>query len=169
MKKNIITKGTKLLLLISTVIAFTTMPLIANAGTKKNDLQVWTAYEGQLKLYVKNDQKVKKGQLLFFVEAQDPCMFPEELTKEKHSIEFAKVKYARYKKLVKTHAVSEEAYQDAWQDYVTAVDTYNLTKGKIREAHYYAPYDGTVKDILYPNDSGIGDGNPVLTLVKDHS
>ena len=35
MKKNIITKGTKLLLLISTVIAFTTMPLIANAGTKK--------------------------------------------------------------------------------------------------------------------------------------
>ncbi|MCP4180560.1 MAG: hypothetical protein GY756_22585, partial [bacterium] len=79
---------------------------------------------------------------------------------------FANVKYLRYKKLVKTHSVSDEAYQAAWQDYVTAVDTYNLTKANIKEAHYYAPYNGTVKDILYPNDSGIGDGNPVLTLVK---
>jgi multidrug resistance efflux pump len=166
MRKNFISKSTQLFVLISIIMAFTAMPLIANAGTKKVDLQVWTAYEGTLKLSVKEGQKIKKGQLLFYVEAIDPNMYPEHFAQLEHEVYFARLKYDRYKKLVKVHSVSEELYQDAWEKYVAAVDELKMTKANFKRAHYYAQYDGTVKNILYPNNSGIGDGNPVLTIVK---
>ncbi|MCP4180558.1 MAG: hypothetical protein GY756_22575 [bacterium] len=166
MGEIIIKRAAKLVLLLSIVTASTTMPLIGNAASEKKDLQVWTAYEGTLKLSVTEGQKVKKGQLLFYVESIDPNMYPEHFTQLEHEIYFAKLKYDRYKKLVNVHSVSEEAYQDAWQKYVEAVDTLKVAKANFKRAHYYAQFDGTVKNILYPNNSGIGDGNPVLTVAK---
>ncbi|HJO94265.1 MAG TPA: hypothetical protein QF753_12765 [Victivallales bacterium] len=163
MRKSIFTKGAKLTFLISTVTAFMIIPLMANAGTENSSMQqVYTSVEGNIKYYVKPGEKVKKGDPLFFVLCSDnnPALFFEN----ENNVKYYSILYSRRKKLVKTHAVAQEDVDSSLHDLIKAQNELASYLCKVKQGYYVAPYDCEIVKILYPQGSGIGDGNPAINI-----
>ena len=124
--------------------------------------QVWTSAKGNIIYYVKPGEKVKKGAPLFYIVNGDtsPAMFFQK----EHRIEFYRLIYERRKKLFKTRTVSQEAYDNALHDYITAKDEMAKFLAYAKQAYYTAPFDCEVIKLLYLQNSGIKDGNPAINI-----
>ena len=124
--------------------------------------QVWTAVEGNITYYVKPGDKVKKGDPLFLVVTTDtnPAVFFQDL----HNIEYYKIIFERREKLVNMRAISQEDYDSSLNDLTFAKDDLINYLFKFKEGFYVAPYDCEILKQLYPNGSGIGDGNPAINI-----
>ena len=124
--------------------------------------QVWTSVEGNIKYYVKPGDKVKKGAPLFYIANcdNDPAIFWSSL----HKINYYKKLFLRRKKLVETHAVSQEVVDNALHDLIDAEDELVLLISKAEQGFYVAPFDCEITKLLYLQDSGIGDGNPAINI-----
>ena len=124
--------------------------------------QVWTSVEGNVIYYVKEGDKVKEDTPLFFIlnSENDPGFF----WKIQHEVEYYRKLYLRRKKLIKSHAVSQEALDTALQNLVNAEDQLLTYIAKVSQAFYTAPFDCEITKLLYLQKSGIGDGNPAINI-----
>jgi hypothetical protein len=127
----------------------------------KGVTQVWTAYEGNIKYFVKEGQKVSEGTPLFFVKRND--MAPNSLELE-HNIAYTEKEFRRYAKLIKSHSVSQESFDDKEHAYQQAIDALAKWKANMRDCLYTAPFDCEVTKLLYLQGSGVGDGNPMINI-----
>ena len=155
--------STKLL----TVGLFTVMCLLFQFNVSADELpagvvQVWTSVEGNIKYYVKEGEKVKKGTPLFFIKTSDNN--PAHFWAIQHKIEYYRVLYARRAKLLKSHAVSQEDVDTALQNLISAEDEMTSYISATEQAFYKAPFDCEIVKLLYLQHSGMGDGNPAINI-----
>ena len=151
------------ILIVFAVIAPCLTPLTVLAEDLPEGVkQVWTSVEGNIIYYVKKGDKVKKDDPLFFVVTTDnnPALFFEY----QHKINYYKKLYNRRMKLIKTHAVSREDYDNAFQNYINARDEFVSYICKVKSGFYTAPFDCEIVELLYLQHSGIGDGNPAINI-----
>jgi hypothetical protein len=149
--------------MILAVITLCVMPVkVLGETLPKGVKQVWTSVEGNIIYYVKVGDKVKKGDPLFFVVCGDND--PELFFQIQHKIEYYRLLYLRRMKLIKTHAVSEEALDEAVFNLINSQDELALFISKLKQGFYEAPFDCEITKLLYPQKSGIGDGNPAINI-----
>ena len=132
----------------------------------KGESQVFTGYEGNVTYYTKIGQKLKKGAPLFFIQRNDLPSQASHIMSLKADLKFNKTTYERNKKLVKTHSVSVQAFDDSSQRYADAKNALNDYITQMYEGLYYAPFDCEVTKLLYVQHGGVGDGNPVINIKK---
>ena len=153
---------------VKVLVAFAVITLCLSSVTALADelpegvKQVWTAVEGNIIYYVKVGDKVKEGAPLFFVVSADnnPSLFFEI----QHKVEYFRILYKRREKLIKTHAVSQEAVDNAFQNLINAKDQLALYLSQFKLGYYIAPFDCEITKLLYVQHSGIGDGNPAINI-----
>ena len=164
MKKNV-----RNVLVIGALIAscFISATLMAEPGMGKlpeGISQIWSAFEGNITYYVKVGQKVKKGTPLFFVQRNDVPPQSSHLVKLEHDVDYSKRTYDRNKQLIKSHSVSEQAFDDSQNAYNDSVGDLADYKAQMKECLYTAPFDCEVTKLLYVTGSGVGDGNPMINI-----
>jgi multidrug resistance efflux pump len=139
---------------------------VLTASTKKTDesMPMITAVEGNLSVYVKEGQYVTKGQKLFYIASNE--IYPAEYKKAEHDMRIDKITYQRKLKLNKQNAVSVQAMQDALKNYTDDIDQMNYYAKSIEHGHYYAPFNGIITKVFFPNGTGIGDGSTILRIHK---
>jgi hypothetical protein len=134
------------------------------SSVPKGESQVFTGYEGNLTYYVKAGQKVRKGAPLFFVQRNDIPSQASHIMKLKADAKYWETTYERNKTLVKTHSVSQQAFDDSSIQYADAKNNLNDYITQMYEGLYYAPFDCEVTKLLYVQHGGVGDGNPVINI-----
>ncbi len=120
-------------------------------------------YKGVIELNVKLGQQVKKGQLLFELN-QDILKAQKKYYKS--SLTLYKDILAGAKKLVKTHAIPLDLFQQSVRDSLMSKSSYKLILNTIRTSKYYAPFDGTVTKIVRYDGSGLGDNDDEIEVSK---
>jgi hypothetical protein len=133
-------------------------------GKKEKEQSMFSAVEGNLKLYVHKGEHVKKGQLLYYVASNE--LFPAEQLGAKRDVEIDKINYFRQKRLSKTGSVSEQKLEDALKRLRDDTDKMEYYGSAVKHGHYYSPYNAIITKIYFPNGSGMGDGSRVMSLVK---
>ena len=142
----------------------TTCLLFAEEVIPKNEQNVYTSVEGKVKYFVKEGQIVNEGKPLFFITRNDIC--EDNVTELKHEMDYNADLYNRDAKLIKTNSISEQEYENAKIAYAKSIDDYKIDKDAVDFGLYKAPYNCKIIKLLYPQGSGIGDGNPVITIEK---
>ena len=127
--------------------------------------QAWIAsiYKGVVELKVQLGQQVKKGQLIFEVN-QDQYEAVKKYNEQ--TVKFNKLILARGEKLVKNKSISLDDYQQCQRDMKMAKAQLELTKANIALSKYYAPFDGTVTNIICYDGSGLGDNDPEVQITE---
>jgi multidrug resistance efflux pump len=164
MKKNI---GKVVVVLVVIASCFISANLMAEPGMgalPKGVTQVWSAFEGNITYYVKAGEKVKKGTPLFFVQRNDVPPQASHLVKLENEVNYCKRTYDRNKSLIKSHSVSEQAYDDSQNAYNDAMGELADYKAQMKECFYTAPFDCEITKLLYLSGSGVGDGNPMINI-----
>ncbi len=153
----------KILLLSFAAFVSFIMPVSTSADQLPEGVkQVWTAVEGNLIYYVKPGDKVKKGEPLFLVITPDNN--PEVFFQILHKIYYYNRLYLRRESLIKNHAISQDEFDNALNDLISTEDDLASYICKLKEGFYVAPFDCEVVELLYLNESGIGDGNPAINI-----
>jgi multidrug efflux pump subunit AcrA (membrane-fusion protein) len=137
----------------------------ACAATSEETHAVVTAVEGNIKLFVKEGQKVKKGKLLFVVDQLDTAL-AQNLEKARIEAKFDELTYMRKLKLSKSHNVSDQDLQDSLCAYEKALVQVKIYENNLEFNNYRAPYNCIVTKIMAVDGGGFGDGNPVLEIKK---
>ncbi|MCF7790930.1 MAG: hypothetical protein K9L78_03215 [Victivallales bacterium] len=150
--------------IVFAVLAAVMVPVtvLAADDLPKGVVQVWTAVEGNIRYYVKEGDKVKKGDPLFFILTSDNNS--AIYFKIQSQLEYQHKLYLRRKKLIETHAVSQEAYDEAYEGVLTAEAELISYLVKVKLGFYRAPFDCEIVKLLYVQGSGIGDGNPAINI-----
>ena len=156
-------------ILILTVIALCLIPVSGFSGDSpkedalpKGAQPMITAVEGNITYYAKAGDKVAKGEPLFFVSAND---FPiTKIRQIKQDIVYYRKTFNRKLKLAKTHSLSVQEMDDAWQDYHSALNDLAIAEQQTKCGFYTAPFDCEIIRREVPETSGIGDGNPAMFI-----
>jgi hypothetical protein len=128
----------------------------------KGAVPIITAVEGNITYYVKVGDKLKKGEPLFFVSAND---FPVGKIKQlKQALAYHKKTFERKKRLVKTHSLSVQELDDAWMEYHDALNELAIAEQQTKCGFYVAPFDCEVVRCAVPSTSGIADGEPAVHI-----
>ncbi|MCP4180786.1 MAG: hypothetical protein GY756_23750 [bacterium] len=136
----------------------------ADAAPGPQVAQICSVVEGMLKMHVKLGEKVKKGQLIFEIESN---LLEVARMKAENNVRYCKQIYDRDQKLLKSHNVSLEAFQEARYNYINAVADLKTALINIKNCYYYAPFDGNVTKIINYTGSAVGDGNEVVDITRD--
>ena len=142
------------------ILAVSLLPIISFAEARVG--WVASSYKGVLELKVELGQQVKKGQLVFQLNMD--ARFAEKKTKEE-SLKFNQLIVERAKKLIKTHSISLEDYQQSLRDLAVAQADLKVTEASIALSKYYAPFDGTVTQIVRYN-GGLGDNDNQVQITE---
>ncbi len=135
---------------------------ISDDSALKGSMPMISCVEGNVMYYAKAGDKVKKGEPLFFVKSND---FPLGKIKQcKQDVAYYTKTYDRKKKLAKTHSISVQEMDDAWRDYHDAINNLEIAEQQSKSGFYTAPYDCEVVRCEVPQNSGRGDGDPVLYI-----
>ncbi|REG86871.1 efflux RND transporter periplasmic adaptor subunit [Marinomonas pollencensis] len=132
------------------------------------------------KLDVRHDAVVKKGQLLFQVDAQryHAALAKSEATaeNEKYALALAQHKYERRKQLVKSQSISAEDLevarintQIAEANYKLALAELETAKLNVNRTKIYAPESGNIINLNLRQGNYVSQGVPVLAIVKADS
>ncbi len=142
------------------VLAVSLMSIISFAEARVG--WVASSYKGILELKVELGQQVKKDQLVFQLNLD--ALLAEKKTKEE-TLKFNQLIVERAKKLVKTHSISLEDYQECIRDLTVAQADLKITEASIALSKYYAPFDGTVTQIVRYN-GGLGDNDNQVQITE---
>jgi multidrug resistance efflux pump len=145
--------------------AFASSETVSKIDSKPQVAQVASIYKGVVILHVKLGQEVKKGQILFEVNTD---MLKVQLEKDKKNVENNASILKGAEKLVANHSISRDNYQQCVRDYLVAKNSYELDLAQMNESKYFAPFDGTVTNIVRYNGSGLGDNDNEIAVTAGH-
>ena len=132
------------------------------------------------KMYVSDNQKVKKGQLIFTIDDQRYAATLESKEAElKHAMiewQLANKQYLRRIRLGRDESISKEELDDyEMQEKLRKADLekakaeVELTKINLDRTKIYAPADGTINNIDLRQGNYVVSSKPVMSLVKADS
>ncbi len=116
-----------------------------------------------INLPVIEGQKVRKGQLIAEIDTRDIAL---QYAADKSAYETATAQLERNKRLLSKQAISVQDYEISESSYQKAKSAYELSGNNMRDAHLYAPFDGSIEKKLADNFQRVGSGVPIVQLVN---
>lgn len=133
--------------------------LQGSVSTKQN-LVIHPEYSGILtKVYVKEGQKVNRGQLLAKI---DDGGLSQQLSQLKIQTELAKTTFERQDRLWKQKIGSEIQYLQAKASYEAQLQATNQLAQQIGKTEVRAPFSGTIDDVITEQGSVVAPGQSQL-------
>jgi multidrug resistance efflux pump len=128
--------------------------------------EVASTAKGVVELHIELGQKVKKGQLLFSLN--------QDLQNAQTVIDKSNLKYNEEvldgaKKLIKNNSIPQADFLECMHDHINAQATYAIDQANIKTSKYYAPFDGTVTNIVRYTGSGLGDNDDEVEVTKGNT
>nr|WP_314418741.1 HlyD family secretion protein [uncultured Erwinia sp.] len=131
------------------------------------------------RLWVKDNQRVKRGDLLFEIDGGDYSIALEKSRANKESARITMLKMseiARRREKLTNGVVSKEEKENARLDYQQALAGYHVSEQQYRQAlrnmhltKVYSPVNGYVTNLLVQQGDYINVAQPVMTLVNAES
>lgn len=133
--------------------------------TTKNLLVITPEYNGVLtQVYVKEGQRVNKGQLLAKI---DDGGLSQQLAQLQIQADLAKTTFERQKRLWEQNIGSEIQYLQAKSNYEAQQETVNQLKKQVAKTNVTAPFSGTIDDVITEQGSVVAAGQtPLMRLVN---
>ncbi|GGW58870.1 RND family efflux transporter MFP subunit [Winogradskyella epiphytica] len=133
--------------------------------TTKDLLTVTPEFNGILtKVYVKEGQSVRKGQILAKI---DDGGLSQQLAQLKIQAELAKTTYERQKRLWEQNIGSEIQFLQAQSNYQAQQESVNQLNKQIAKTTVIAPFSGTIDDIITEQGSVVAAGQtPLMRIVN---
>ncbi|NRD24367.1 efflux RND transporter periplasmic adaptor subunit [Winogradskyella litoriviva] len=133
--------------------------------TTKDLLTITPEYNGILTyVYVKEGQKVRKGQLLAKI---DDGGLSQQVAQLKIQSELAKTTYERQKRLWDQNIGSEIQYLQAKSTYESQQEAVNQLQQQIAKTTVKAPFSGTIDDVITEQGSVVAAGQtPLMRIVN---
>jgi len=140
------------------------LELQGSVETKQN-LVVTSEMSGILqRVYVKEGDRVRKGQLLASV---DDGGMSQQLAQMQVQADLAKTTYERQKRLWDQKIGSEIQYLQAKSNYEGQQNAINSMKQQLGKASIRAPFSGTIDDVITEQGSVVSPGQtPIIRLVN---
>ncbi|GAA4895151.1 efflux RND transporter periplasmic adaptor subunit [Flaviramulus aquimarinus] len=133
--------------------------LQGNVSTKQN-LVVFPEYSGVLtKVYVKEGQKVGKGQILAKI---DDGGLSQQLSQLKIQADLAKTTFERQERLWNQKIGSEIQYLQAKATYESQLEATKQLQQQVGKTVVRAPFNGTIDDVITEQGSVVGPGQSQL-------
>ncbi|MFD1616234.1 efflux RND transporter periplasmic adaptor subunit [Gelatiniphilus marinus] len=138
--------------------------LQGNVNTK-NLLVLYPEYNGVLtKVYVKEGQPVKKGQILAKI---DDGGLSQQLAQAKIQTALSKTTFERQARLWNQKIGSEIQYLQAKSNYEAQAEAVNQIKQQMAKTVVRAPFSGTIDDVITEQGSVVGAGQtPLMRIVN---
>ncbi|WP_431132615.1 efflux RND transporter periplasmic adaptor subunit [Psychroserpens mesophilus] len=131
--------------------------------TTKNLLVITPEYNGILThVYVKEGQKVSKGQLLAKI---DDGGLSQQLAQLKIQSDLAKTTYERQKRLWEQNIGSEIQFLQAKSTYESQQEAVNQLQQQIAKTNVKAPFSGTIDDVITEQGSVVIAGQSQLMRI----
>ncbi|WP_178986072.1 efflux RND transporter periplasmic adaptor subunit [Winogradskyella helgolandensis] len=133
--------------------------------TTKDLLTITPEYNGILtNVYVKEGQKVTKGQILAKI---DDGGLSQQLAQLKIQAELAKTTYERQQRLWEQNIGSEIQYLQSKSTYQSQEEAVNQLYQQIAKTNVTAPFSGTIDDIITEQGSVVAAGqSPLMRIVN---
>ncbi len=133
--------------------------------TTKNLLVITPEYNGILtNVYVKEGQKVTKGQILAKI---DDGGLGQQLAQLQIQSDLAKTTFERQKRLWDQKIGSEIQYLQAKSSYESQIEAVNQLKQQLAKTTVRAPFSGTIDDVITEQGSVVGAGQtPLMRIVN---
>ena len=133
--------------------------------TTKDLLTITPEYNGILtKVYVKEGQKVRKGQILAKI---DDGGLSQQLAQLKIQADLAKTTFERQKRLWDQNIGSEIQFLQSKSTYESQQEAVNQLYQQIAKTTVKAPFSGTIDDIITEQGSVVGAGqSPLMRIVN---
>lgn len=133
--------------------------------TTKNLLTITPEYNGILtRVYVKEGQKVRKGQLLAKI---DDGGLSQQVAQLKIQSELAKTTFERQKRLWDQNIGSEIQFLQAKSTYESQQEAVNQLQQQIAKTAVTAPFSGTIDDVITEQGSVVAAGQtPLMRIVN---
>ncbi|WP_299109058.1 efflux RND transporter periplasmic adaptor subunit [uncultured Winogradskyella sp.] len=133
--------------------------------TTKNLLTITPEYNGILtRVYVKEGQRVKKGQLLAKI---DDGGLSQQVAQLKIQSELAKTTFERQKRLWDQNIGSEIQYLQAKSTYESQQEAVSQLQQQIAKTAVKAPFSGTIDDVITEQGSVVAAGQtPLMRIVN---
>lgn len=144
-----------------------TIEVQANIKTRQNVL-LYPEFAGRLlKLYAKEGQAVKKGQLLAAI---DDAGVKDQLEQMKLQLELAKTTFERTQRLWEQKIGSEMMFLEAQTRYKASQKQVDQMKQQLAKTKVYAPFSGIIDEIPALVGSNLAPGiTPILRIVNLNS
>jgi RND family efflux transporter MFP subunit len=131
--------------------------------TTKNLLVITPEYNGILtKVYVKEGQKVRKGQLLAKI---DDGGLSQQIAQLRIQSDLAKTTYERQKRLWDQNIGSEIQFLQAKSTYESQQEAVNQLQQQIAKTYVRAPFTGTIDDVITEHGSVVAAGQTQLMRI----
>ena len=138
------------------------LELQGNVNTK-NNLVIFPEYSGILsRVYVKEGQKVSKGQTLAKI---DDGGMSQQLAQAQIQANLAKTTFERQERLWNQKIGSEIQYLQAKSTYEAQEQAVNQIKQQIGKTIVRAPFSGTIDDVITEQGSVVGAGQSQLIRI----
>ena len=138
------------------------LELQGNVNTK-NLLVIFPEYSGILtKVYVKEGQQVKKGQILAKI---DDGGLSQQVAQIEIQANLAKTTFERQERLWQQKIGSEIEYLQAKSTYEAQVQSVNQMKQQLAKTTVRAPFSGTIDDVITEQGSVVGAGQSQLMRI----
>ncbi|MEM1001231.1 MAG: efflux RND transporter periplasmic adaptor subunit [Bacteroidota bacterium] len=132
--------------------------------TTNNLVMITAEYAGLLtNVYVKEGQKVKKGQVLAKI---DDGGLTQQLTQMQIQTELAKTTFERQKRLWEQNIGSEIQFLQAKSSYEAQAESVNQMKQQIAKATVTAPFSGTIDEIIADEGNNVAPGSQLIRLIN---
>ncbi len=163
MTKSILTIAVVASLIFSAVAAEEAVKTQNDQAAPLRVAEIASIYKGVVILDVKLGEEVKKGQLLFQMN-QD--IFEAQKKYYENLVDFTKGVAEKAKELQEKHSISLDDYQQCQRDYTAAEQQLKKIEAQIAFSKYYAPFDGTVTQIIRYDGSGLEDNAPEMYVTE---
>ena len=139
------------------------LELQGNVDTKQN-IVIYPETQGILtKVYVKEGDKVAKGQLLATI---DDGGLSQQLAQLQIQSDLAKTTFERQKRLWDQKIGSEIQYLQAKSNYESQLQTVNQLKSQLAKNSLRAQFSGIVDDVMIEQGSVVAPQSPVIRMVN---
>ncbi|QRM88997.1 efflux RND transporter periplasmic adaptor subunit [Lacinutrix sp. WUR7] len=131
--------------------------------TTKNLIVIYPEYNGILtKVYVKEGQKVTKGQLLAKI---DDGGLSQQVAQLQIQADLAKTTFERQERLWKQKIGSEIQYLQAKSNYDAQTQAVNQLQQQLGKTNVKAPFSGTIDDVITEQGSVVAAGQSQLIRI----
>ena len=133
--------------------------LQGNVKTDQNIL-IYPEFSGELeKIYVKEGDQVKKGQILAKI---DDGGLRDQIRELQSRVKLAKTTFDRQKRLWKDSIGSEIQYLQAKTNFESAQSSLNSLQKQLGKTNIKAPFGGIIDDIITDEGQVVGPGNMAI-------
>jgi len=132
--------------------------------TTKNVVTISSEFSGLLsKVYIKDGDRVRKGQLLAKI---DDGGLSQQIAQMKIQRDLAKTTFDRQKRLWDQNIGSEIQYLEAKTNYESQSEAVNQMTQQLAKTRVTAPFSGTIDDVITDQGNLVVPGMPLMLLVN---